>query len=37
VVSFYTGGKDGAEARASMRMYNALPPGNDAFAGDHRW
>ena len=37
VVSFYTGGKDGTEARASMRMYNALPPGNDAFGGDQRW
>lgn len=37
VVSFYTGGKDGAEARASMRMYNALPPGNDAFSGDQHW
>ncbi len=37
VLSFYTGGKDGAEARASMRMYNALPPGNDAFSGDQRW
>ena len=37
VVSFYTGGPDGTEARASMRMYNALPPGNDAFGGDQRW
>lgn len=37
VVSFYTGGKDGSEARASMRMYNALPPGNDAFGADQRW
>ena len=37
VVSFYTGGEDGTEARASMRMYNALPPGNDAFGGDQRW
>ncbi len=37
VVSFYTGGKDGSEARASMRMYNALPPGNDAFGGAQRW
>lgn len=37
VVSFYTGGRDGTEPRASMRMYNALPPGNDAFGGDQRW
>lgn len=37
VVSFFRGGKDGDEQRASMRMYNALPPGNDAFGGQQRW
>jgi broad specificity phosphatase PhoE len=36
VVSFFRGGKDGSEPRASMRMFNALPPGIDAFAGG-RW
>jgi probable phosphoglycerate mutase len=30
VLAFY-GGEDGAEARASMRMFNALPPGREAF------
>ena len=33
VVSFFRGGKDGSEPRASLRMFNALPPGSDAFAG----
>ncbi|MCW2794162.1 MAG: Phosphoglycerate mutase [Nocardioides sp.] len=37
VVSFFLGGRDGTEPRASMRMYNALPPGNDAFASGVRW
>nr|WP_246416719.1 bifunctional RNase H/acid phosphatase [Nocardioides luti] len=37
VVSFFTGGRDGTEQRASMRMFNALPPGNDAFSGAVRW
>ena len=36
VVSFFRGGRDGSEPRASMRMFNALPPGLDAFAGA-RW
>jgi probable phosphoglycerate mutase len=36
VVSFFRGGKDGSEPRASMRMFNALPPGHDAFSGA-RW
>lgn len=37
VVSFFRGGPDGTEPRASMRMYNALPPGNDAFGGAQNW
>jgi probable phosphoglycerate mutase len=37
VLSFYTGGPDGTEPRASMRMYNALPPGNDVFGGPRNW
>ena len=37
VVSYFLGGKDGTEQRASMRMFNALPPGNDAFGGAQRW
>jgi broad specificity phosphatase PhoE/ribonuclease HI len=37
VVSFFLGGRDGTEPRASMRMYNALPPGNDVFASGVRW
>ena len=37
VLSFFLGGKDGTEERASMRMFNALPPGNDAFGGAQRW
>jgi ribonuclease H / adenosylcobalamin/alpha-ribazole phosphatase len=37
VLSFFLGGKDGTEQRASLRMYNALPPGNDAFGGEQRW
>ncbi|MCW2765854.1 MAG: Phosphoglycerate mutase [Nocardioides sp.] len=37
VVSFFQGGRDGTEPRASMRMYNALPPGNDAFSNATRW
>ena len=37
VLSFFRGGKDGAEDRASLRMYNALPPGNDVFAEGGRW
>jgi probable phosphoglycerate mutase len=39
VLAFYGGGEDdtedGTEARASMRMYNALPPGRDAFASPY--
>jgi ribonuclease H / adenosylcobalamin/alpha-ribazole phosphatase len=31
VLAFYGGGEDGTEARASMRMFNALPPGREAF------
>jgi probable phosphoglycerate mutase len=37
VVSFFLGGKDGTEPRASLRMYNALPPGNDVFSEGGRW
>ncbi len=37
VLSFFRGGKDGTEQRASLRMYNALPPGNDVFAAGARW
>ena len=37
VLSFFLGGKDGTEERASMRMFNALPPGNDPFGGAQRW
>ena len=37
VLSFYAGGEDGSEARASMRMFNALPPGNDVFDTAARW
>jgi probable phosphoglycerate mutase len=37
VLSFFLGGKDGTEERASMRMFNALPPGNDPFGGPQRW
>jgi ribonuclease H / adenosylcobalamin/alpha-ribazole phosphatase len=37
VLSFFTGGSGGDEPRASLRMYNALPPGNDLFAAGTRW
>ena len=37
VVSFFLGGKDGTEQRASLRMFNALPPGNHAFPDEQRW
>jgi broad specificity phosphatase PhoE len=37
VLSFFTGGRDGKEPRASMRMYNALPPEIDAFSSATRW
>jgi broad specificity phosphatase PhoE len=37
VLSFYAGGADGSEARASMRMYNALAPGSDVFGTAARW
>ncbi|GAB3763695.1 putative phosphoglycerate mutase [Nocardioides ginsengisegetis] len=36
VLSFFRGGPGGTEPRASMRMFNALPPGHDAFA-QQRW
>jgi broad specificity phosphatase PhoE/ribonuclease HI len=32
VVTFFAGGRDGTEPRASLRLYNALPPGIDAFS-----
>ena len=37
VLSFFRGGKDGTEERTSLRMYNALPPGNDVFTAGGRW
>jgi ribonuclease H / adenosylcobalamin/alpha-ribazole phosphatase len=37
VLSFFTGGRGGDEPHASLRMYNALPPGNDVFAAGPRW
>jgi probable phosphoglycerate mutase len=37
VLSFFTGGRGGDEPHASLRMYNALPPGNDVFASATRW
>jgi len=37
VLSFFRGGKDGTEQRSSLRMYNALPPGNDVFSAGGRW
>ncbi len=37
VLSFFRGGADGAEQRASLRMYNALPPGADPFTSQTRW
>ena len=37
VLSFFLGGKDGTEERASLRLFNALPPGNDAFGGPQHW
>jgi probable phosphoglycerate mutase len=36
VLSFFRGGADGSEQRASLRMFNALPPGNDAFSAGGR-
>jgi ribonuclease H / adenosylcobalamin/alpha-ribazole phosphatase len=37
VLSFFTGGSAGDEPRASLRMYNALPPGDDLFSAGARW
>jgi probable phosphoglycerate mutase len=37
VVSFFLGGRDGTEELGSMRMFNALPPGNDPFGGPQHW
>lgn len=37
VLSFFTGGKDGDEARASMRMYNALPTEIQGLSAGPRW
>jgi broad specificity phosphatase PhoE len=31
VLAFYGGGEHGTEPRASMRMYNSLPPGREVF------
>jgi probable phosphoglycerate mutase len=32
VVTFFAGGPEGTQPRASLRLYNALPPGMDAFS-----
>jgi len=37
VLSFFAGGRGGDEPHSSLRMYNALPPGNDMFAAGPRW
>ncbi|MFC6286798.1 bifunctional RNase H/acid phosphatase [Nocardioides sp. GCM10027113] len=37
VLSFYTAGPDGRGPRASMRLFNALPPGNEVLTGAPRW
>jgi probable phosphoglycerate mutase len=38
VLSFFEAGPDGRAPRTSMRMYNAMPPGNDLFSGGAtRW
>ena len=37
VLSFFTGGPGGDEPHASLRMYNALPPGDDLFSAGARW
>ena len=34
VLAFYGGGETGSEPRATMRLYNALPPGRDPFDRD---
>ena len=34
VLAFYDGGEDGSGPRASMRLYNALPPARDPFVRD---
>ena len=36
VLAYFDGGRDGTEPMASMRMYNALPPGTAAFGADAR-
>ena len=37
VVSFFSGGADGSEPRASLRLYNAAAPGANQLLGDARW
>ena len=37
VLSFFTGGPGGDEPHASLRMYNALPPGDDLISAGARW
>jgi broad specificity phosphatase PhoE/ribonuclease HI len=37
VVSFFAGGRDGTEPRASLRLFNALPPGDSPFGERDRW
>jgi probable phosphoglycerate mutase len=37
VLSFFAGGPDGREPRASLRLFNALPPGESPFGERDRW
>ncbi|WP_372727704.1 bifunctional RNase H/acid phosphatase [Nocardioides sp.] len=37
VLSFFAGGPEGTEPRASMRLFNALPQGNNRFDTPQRW
>jgi probable phosphoglycerate mutase len=37
VVSFFTGGPDGTQPRSSLRLFNALPPGESPFGERDRW
>jgi len=37
VLSFFRGGRDGTEQRASLRMFNVQPPGSDPFSTPTRW
>ena len=37
VLSFFAPDEVGGEVRASMRLYNALPPARDAFSSTSTW